>query len=227
MSAILKPGGLAVATRRLRFDDLHLTLAGLVLLLLWDLAALDRAAMHLVGTPAGFPWKDAFVTRMLMHDGGRLAGWLVLGLLVLNVWRPLWSGPSRIDRVRWVAVTVLCVLVIPTVKQFSQTSCPWDLSEFGGMAIYAGHWTLGSGDGGPGRCFPSGHATVAFAFFSGWFVLRDHQPRAARLWLAAVLVAGAVLGLGQYLRGAHYPSHTLWTAWLCWTLCAVLLRRRA
>ena len=227
MNAVLDVGRQPAARpRQRRIDTLHLTLAGLVLLLLWDLAGLDRTAMHLVGTPVGFAWKESFLTQTVLHAGGRLAGWLLLGLLVLNVWRPLWAGPTRADRVRWLAVTLLCVLAVPALKQFSHTSCPWDLAEFGGVARYVGHWRAGLLDGGPGRCFPSGHATAAFAFFGGWFVLRDHQPRAARLWLAGVLLAGLVLGGGQYLRGAHYPSHTLWTAWLCWVLSAALLARR-
>jgi membrane-associated PAP2 superfamily phosphatase len=227
MSALLDSGGRPVAaTPARRLDDLHVTLGALVLLLLWDLAGLDRMAMHLVGTPGGFAWKDSFLTRAVLHEGGRVVGWLVLGLLVLNVWRPLWAGPTRAERVRWLAVTLLCVLAVPTLKQFSHTSCPWDLAEFGGVARYVGHWQAGLDDGGPGRCFPSGHATAAFAFFGGWFVLRDHQPRASRLWLAGVLLAGLLLGGGQYLRGAHYPSHTLWTAWLCWVLSTALLARR-
>jgi membrane-associated PAP2 superfamily phosphatase len=36
--------------------------------------------------------------------------------------------------------------------------------------------------------------------------------------LALALAAGSVLGLSQQMRGAHFMSHTLWTAWLCWTL---------
>jgi membrane-associated PAP2 superfamily phosphatase len=41
------------------------------------------------------------------------------------------------------------------------------------------------------------------------------------LGLAAVLAAGLVLGLAQQLRGAHYMSHTFWTAWCCWVVaCA-------
>ena len=227
MSAILKPGGTPLASPQRRFDDLHITLSGLVLLLLWDLAGLDLAAMHLVGTPQGFAWQETFFTTTVLHQGGRALGWLVLAALLVNVWRPLWAGPTRAERVRWLAATVLCVLVVPALKQINHTSCPWDLAQFGGVATYVGHWRLGVGDGGPGRCFPSGHATAAFAFFSGWFVLRHHRPRAARLWLTAVLVLGLTLGVGQYLRGAHYPSHTLWTAWLCWAACAVLLRRRA
>jgi membrane-associated PAP2 superfamily phosphatase len=32
---------------------------------------------------------------------------------------------------------------------------------------------------------------------------------------AAILLTGLVLGLAQTLRGAHYPSHTAWTALVC------------
>ncbi|MGO4610743.1 hypothetical protein AB4142_30890, partial [Variovorax sp. 2RAF20] len=45
---------------------------------------------------------------------------------------------------------------------------------------------------------------------------RRVSPRAAVLWLCASLAAGLALGLSQQLRGAHYMSHTLWTAWICW-----------
>jgi membrane-associated PAP2 superfamily phosphatase len=27
-----------------------------------------------------------------------------------------------------------------------------------------------------------------------------------------------VFGVVQQMRGAHYMSHTLWTAWICWTV---------
>jgi hypothetical protein len=27
-----------------------------------------------------------------------------------------------------------------------------------------------------------------------------------------------MLGVSQQLRGAHYMSHTLWTAWICWVV---------
>lgn len=48
----------------------------------------------------------------------------------------------------------------------------------------------------------------------------------ARAWLLAVVLAGLLFGGAQFLRGAHAPSHTLWTAWLCWALSASLLGRR-
>jgi membrane-associated PAP2 superfamily phosphatase len=117
------------------------------------------------------------------------------------------------------AVTLLCVLAVPALKQFSHTSCPWDLAEFGGVARYvSATGRLGVDDGGPGRCFPSGHATAAFAFFGGWFVLRDHQPAGGAPVAGRRAAGRAGVRRRQYLRGAHYPSHTLWTAWLCWLI---------
>jgi membrane-associated PAP2 superfamily phosphatase len=73
-------------------------------------------------------------------------------------------------------------------------------------------------DGGAGGCFPAGHASAAFAYVGGYFVLRRASVRAAALWLSVALVAGLVLGVSQQMRGAHYMSHTLWTAWICWVV---------
>jgi membrane-associated PAP2 superfamily phosphatase len=38
----------------------------------------------------------------------------------------------------------------------------------------------------------------------------------ARGWLVCTLIAGLLFGLAQQWRGAHFMSHTLWTAWLGW-----------
>ena len=135
-------------------------------------------------------------------------------------------GPSRSDRLRWLGACLACLLLVPLAKRFSRTSCPWDVAEFGGSASYVPHWLLGTLDGGPGHCFPSGHAVAAFAFFSGYFLRRDTRPRLARVWLAGVLLAGLAFGWAQLARGAHYPSHTLWSAWLCWAVCVAVDRIR-
>jgi membrane-associated PAP2 superfamily phosphatase len=86
------------------------------------------------------------------------------------------------------------------------------------MAQYVSHWAIGVADGGPGKCFPAGHASAAFAWFSGYFVFRRASPVVARRWFVTVLVLGTVFGVVQQMRGAHYMSHTLWTAWICWTV---------
>ena len=206
--------------------DLAITLAALLLLLAWDASGADLWLERFYGGAQGFPLRDHWFTARVLHDGGRLLAGAVVAALVLNVWWPWTPRLPRAARVAWLAVTLVGLAMIPLLKKNSLTSCPWDLAEFGGWATYVGHWQLGSGDGGPGRCFPSGHATAAFAFFSGWFALREYQPRAARRWLVGVLLLGVVYGVGQTLRGAHFPSHSLWTAWLCWACCAALMPPR-
>lgn len=214
-----------------RRGDVAVAMLALGLLLAWDLSPLDLWLIRPWGTAYGFAWQDHGFTRQVMHDGGRIVAWAVLIALVVNVWHPLarhtsWFPElSRAERVRWLLVTLVALLAVPAIKQVSLTSCPWELAEFGGRAEPVWHWLVRVPDGGNGHCFPSGHAVSAFAFLSGWFALRDEHPKAARAWLVAVLVLGAVFGWSQMIRGAHYASHTLWSAWLCWALNCVLARR--
>jgi membrane-associated PAP2 superfamily phosphatase len=195
------------------------TLLALLLLLLWDATGLDLALAQLAGTPTGFPWRGNGFLVHVMHEGARALSWLLLIALVAAIRWPV--GVLRRLRTReraQLAFTVLAgVLVVSLVKQASATSCPWDLKAFGGVADYVSHWAWGLRDGGPGGCFPAGHASAGFAYVGGWFVLRRASPPAARAWLAGALAGGLLLGLAQQLRGAHYMSHTLWTGWLCWT----------
>jgi membrane-associated PAP2 superfamily phosphatase len=206
-------------TRPQRHADLKVAAMALLLLLLWDMSGLDLAVARLFAGPDGFPWRDSWVASRLLHEGGRAAAWCAMALLLVNVWRPLIAGPTQAERWRWLIVTLACIVIVPAFKRASASSCPWDLAEFGGVASYVSHWRFGLSDGGPGHCFPSGHAVSAFGFLGGWFALRDSRPRLARIWLAAVCVLGVLFGGAQLVRGAHYVSHTLWTGWLCWMAC--------
>jgi membrane-associated PAP2 superfamily phosphatase len=201
--------------------DLSSLLVALALVLLWDASGLDLPAVRIFGSAAGFVWRDHWLTHGLLHEGARVLGNLVLLALVVNVWRPLPFARrlSRRERLAWLATLLLCVATIPLLKAGSLTSCPWSLEEFGGSAHHVSHWLWGVRDGGGGGCFPSGHASTAFCLLSGWFALRRDHARAARIWLCASIAAGLLLGLAQTMRGAHYPSHTLWTAWICLALC--------
>jgi membrane-associated PAP2 superfamily phosphatase len=155
-----------------------------------------------------------------MHEGARDLSWvLVIALFVAIRWplgflrRLPTAGRAQL------ALTVLAsVIAVSLLKHASHTSCPWDLQAFGGVARYVSHWSWGIDDGGPGGCFPAGHASAAFAYMGGYFVLRRVSPRIAARWLGVAVVAGLALGVSQQLRGAHYMSHTFWTAWICWTV---------
>lgn len=197
-----------------------LTLLALALLMTWDALGGDLPLARLAGTPMGFPWRDNPFLVHVMHEGAKNLSWLLLiGLFAAIRWPVgvLRRLPTA-ARVQLALSVLASVLAVSLLKHASDTSCPWDVKEFGGVAQYVSHWAWGVRDGGPGGCFPAGHASAAFAFLGGYFVLRHVAPRAAIVWLGTALVAGLVLGLAQQLRGAHYMSHTLWTAWICWTV---------
>lgn len=196
------------------------TLVGLLVVLLWDASGLDLPLARWAGNAHGFALRDDPVFVRVFHEGPRLLSWLcVAGLLAAIRWPVgLLRRLARAERVQLALTVLASVIAVSLVKRGSHSSCPWDLREFGGTAVYVSHWSWGVNDGGPGGCFPAGHASAAFAYVGGWFVLRRRMPRAAASWLAIALVLGLVLGLAQQWRGAHYMSHTLWSAWLCWSV---------
>lgn len=208
----------------LRRRDGVATVLLLGLVLLWDAGGLDLALSRRAGGPEGFPWRDHWLLAGVLHDGARLAAFAVAAWLALGIRWP--TGPLRAlprsARAQWLASLLVAVLLVNAIKHASRTSCPWDIADFGGAVPYLSHWAWGAGGGGPGHCFPAGHASAGFGFIGGFFALRGHDPRAARLCLWGSLAAGFLLGGAQQLRGAHFMSHTLWTAWISWASAAAV-----
>ncbi|MBP7607497.1 MAG: phosphatase PAP2 family protein [Giesbergeria sp.] len=201
-----------------------LTLGLLGGVLLWDAGGLDLPLARWAGSAQGFAWRSVPALVLWLHEVPRA---LSMGLLVLLGIGAVWPYGflrrlARRERVQLVLSILAAIAVSTLVKRLSNTSCPWDLAEFGGVARHVSHWHWGVLDGGPGHCFPAGHASAAFGFVAGWFVLRRAAPGMATGWLRAALAGGLVLGLAQQLRGAHYLSHTLWSAWICWTVGLVV-----
>lgn len=193
----------------------------LVLTLAWDAVGADLRAMTWLGSPQGFAWRDHWWLSSVLHNGAKqLAVLVYVGVLAMALWpRGIWRQLPPSQRLEIAMGITLSLVVVTAIKRISLTSCPWDLEAFGGTARYVSHWTWGVSDGGGGSCFPGGHASSAFAFMAlslPWLMSMDKdQQRLGRAMTAAILLIGLVLGLAQTLRGAHYPSHTAWTALFC------------
>lgn len=190
--------------------------------LIWDLAGLDLQIMQAIGTPEGFPLTNNWWLSVVLHDRLRLASQLLFGaMLVWAAWPPKSNSLPRKERWLLVGLVLLSLLAVNIIKGTSHTSCPWDLKAFGGKATYVSHWLFAVDDGGGGRCFPGGHASSAYAFFAlclPWLNPPHGSSRSSVpgwLWLILIMGGGAVAGVTQTLRGAHYPSHTLWTMVIC------------
>jgi membrane-associated PAP2 superfamily phosphatase len=208
--------------RRLRHRTALATVVSFFLLAGWDYSGLDLVMAHWFGDATGFSGESHWLWRTVLHDKILPFPWILeFGLLAGIVWP--WGSLKKLPKLRrtQLALTTLAALLtISNIKLQSHTSCPWDLAEFGKTASYVSHWAWGVRDGGSGGCFPAGHASAGFAFLGGFFVFRRVLPNTAWRWLAGAMAAGLILGLAQQVRGAHYMSHTLWTAWLCWTVAA-------
>ena len=189
--------------------------------LVWDVSGLDLTVMQSLADGSVFALRHHWWLEQVLHDAARqLATLAVVALVVMVVW-PVgpWRRLNRWQRAEAAIGTVLALFAVNAVKRHSLTSCPWDLQEFGGAATYVSHWAWGVVDGGPGHCFPGGHASAALALLAAplpWLASADALQR-QRGWhgLQVVLGLGVLLGLTQTLRGAHYPSHTAWTALIC------------
>lgn len=196
---------------------------------LWDMGSGDLTVMRWIGTPQGFPLRSDWLLQAVLHDTLRQACTVLWGLLgAWALWPTAWTprrSPAfalpRSERLWVLALVSASLLAVSLIKLRSQTSCPWDLDMFGGQARHVSHWHWAQADGGPGRCFPGGHASSGMGFLAlclPWLLPPPGAVRPARTgwrWLAAALATGVVAGAVQILRGAHYPSHTMWTLVIC------------
>jgi membrane-associated PAP2 superfamily phosphatase len=188
-----------------------------------DLWVADRFADGLHGFPLARQWW----TDHLLHDGLQWTVRIIaLGLLMLVVFR------RRTPLFRPALYLLVCLGAatgtVGLLKQTTHKDCPWDLQRYGGDRPYAEIGELPAADTLPprkteGHCFPGGHSSAAFGFFSLYFLAVRRRPAWARRTLAAVMMAGLVFAATQWVRGAHFVSHDLWSAAIGWLAAALAL----
>ncbi len=189
-------------------------------------SGLDRAAVDLAFDEQArcFPFRYHWFVEGVVHRGGKYLvvaiAVVALALLLASVRRSEladWRGPLGL----FIASVVLGPLATGLGKNLSTARCPWDLARYGG---FAQHEVNHPDDGTVGRrgCFPCGQASAGFALTAAYFALRRRRPCAARWSLLVGLVYGVVLGIGRVAQGAHYPSHVVGTAMVCWSAALLL-----
>jgi membrane-associated PAP2 superfamily phosphatase len=103
--------------------------------------------------------------------------------------------------------------------------CPWDLTRYGGSRPYFGLFDDKPDYLPRGRCFPGGHSSAGFALFGLYFAAIQLGLRRHRWYLLPALMVGGLFALDQWVRGAHFPSHDLTTAYICWMTTLVTYGR--
>jgi membrane-associated PAP2 superfamily phosphatase len=71
---------------------------------------------------------------------------------------------------------------------------------------------------------PAAHPLSSFAWLAVGFALYPLAPRRAKQWWSVAFALGTLFGAVQVARGAHFPSHVFWSAWVTWAVNIGLLR---
>jgi len=176
-----------------------------------------------------FPLTNHWWLKTVLHDTARttsvIAALALFGLTITSyVTRSLRAvRPHRAELLFICLAMIVSGAVVGTLKHFSSHACPWNLAIFGGSAIY--HPLLGATAGASdvAGCFPAAHPVTGYAWLAVGFVLYPASRRRAwRAWVVA-LGAGTLFGGVQIMRGAHFFSHVLWSAWVVWGVDLALL----
>lgn len=169
--------------------------------------------------------KDAWWTSQLIHKGGRNLTWITALLVMLALlrshmdsrWRPL--GRPLLYLLLSVG---LSTSIIALLKSGTHMDCPWDLERYGGLRPFVGLFQSRPVLLGHAACFPAGHAGSGYAWVALFFFMREVRPQWRWPALLTALAVGAIFGLAQQLRGAHFLSHDLWSLAISWTVASSL-----
>jgi len=173
-----------------------------------------------------FPLRDDWFLEKVMHVGVKNAV-VAVGLLVLAAW--IASFRLRL-LVKWrplllflFVAMVLSSSAISLIKSASGKHCPFDLEQYGGTVPFAGLLERLPQGVTSRKCWPGGHASAGFCLFAFYFAaLKLGRRRMAAAMLAGSLLLGLVLGMGRVAQGAHFVSHNLWSALICWMVILAL-----
>ncbi|WP_386746859.1 phosphatase PAP2 family protein [Agrilutibacter niabensis] len=218
----------AVAPRSLRAPAGRLPLLVLgIVFCAWTLLHGDVWLADHVYAWEGHTWvlRHARVTQQLIHLFGRdlsAMAWLA----VLAAWLVATGrtnlAPLRKPLLYLLAATALSTLLVAWIKSWSNMDCPWDLARYGGTRPYIGLFALRPAGLERGVCFPAGHAGAGYTWLALYFFLVVVKPQLRWLGLGIGVAAGLLFGISQQLRGAHFLSHDIAAAAICWA-CAMAL----
>lgn len=176
-----------------------------------------------------FPWRNAWFATTFMHGHVKNAlFWLSL-LAMIAALADLLSPYRFISARRSVQLRILALsaflepMLVKTLKQTTYQQCPWSLEIYGGSEPMLRILDTVTADMHKAACFPAGHASAGMWLLAIAAFWLPGQPKRACLAYLAGLSVGLLLGWVQQMRGAHFLTHTLWTAWIASALFLLLV----
>lgn len=208
-----------------------LLISASLLLLLGQYTDLDLtlADLYFDSAHRKFFWDNTWFAKDFMHDGVKnvvvWSGFAIITTVVLDlVVRFRWLDTLRRTQLRVLALAaVVEPFVIRSLKKASALHCPWGVDRYGGQTPFLRLLDSVPPDWQAGHCFPAGHASAGMWLCALAVLWLPHSPRKALIAYLGGLSFGLLLGWVQQMRGQHFLTHTLWTAWIASAVFALLL----
>lgn len=173
---------------------------------------------------AAFPLSNHWLLKGVLHDAARTVS-ATAALTLIGITAAAWAIPrsSRLHAYRRellfaAAASLAAAAIVGALKHFSGHACPWDLTWFGGTTAYRPLFSMPAAVPPIHGCFPAAHPLSGYAWLAAGLSLYPLAPRLARQWWSLALTLGTLFGAVQVARGAHFPSHVLWSAWMAWAV---------
>jgi len=167
-----------------------------------------------------FPMKESWFPSVFMHEWMKY-GLTAIALCLITICFIDRATPypqlSALFRTRLHIIALSSILVpvaISLIKSQSSLHCPWDIVRYGGTTPYLRLIDALPSGLKAGHCFPAGHASSGLWLAAIAVCWLPHSPRKAALAYVCGLSIGMALGWVQQMRGAHFLSHTLMSAWV-------------
>jgi membrane-associated PAP2 superfamily phosphatase len=207
-----------------------LAAVAVALLVLFGASDLDRIVSRWFfdGTQRTFPLVDHWLFKTVLHDAARTVS-AVAALAFVGLTAYSWlAGPGRLkdgrQELAFMSVAALtAAALVGALKHFSTHACPWDLTDFGGLVTYRPLVTAPTSLHAVAGCLPAAHPLSGYAWLCIGFALYPAARTGARRAWGWAFALGTLLGLVQVVRGAHFLSHVLWSAWVVWSVNLAIL----
>ncbi len=166
-----------------------------------------------------FPHRSDWLLTKINHG---LVKNIIIGIYVVIFIS--WCASFKVEKLKskcfslgymfW--ISMIAAAIIGILKAQSPHACPWNMTQPTATGFV---WDFSAKKG---HCFPGGHAATGFMLVTGYFVYRLRNIKLAYVFLISGIVLGFVMGWGQMMRGAHFFSHNIWTAWIIWCANVVI-----
>ena len=214
-------------TQHFLYTFIYPALAFVAAIWLIELKGLDLRFSRLFydSTQHTWPFGHAWLTETLLHDWSKrlltLVG-IVFFLLMITSWLvPRYRKHAKLYTFLFFS-SIIGPSIVGALKGATHMYCPRNLTMFGGSKPYIHLFDKVAAGLPIGHCFPGGHSSGGFAFVNLYYFFLVTAPRFRFHGLAFGLLLGIVFSLAQEARGAHFPSHDLFSLAICWFSATVL-----